>query len=153
MNHPLDIYQRALNVVSQAVLAGDFDRYADQIDLPYLVHTETARHLVATRGDLVPTFRALHETLREQGVTHYERVVRAADYVDRDRIEGWHHTHLISHGERVSCPLVSRHTIVRRGGAWLFSEAHYQITADRWPVTKQVLRDQFGLADSGEGAA
>jgi hypothetical protein len=145
MNHPLDIYQRALNVVSQAVLAGDFDRYADQIDLPYLVHTETARLLIQSREDLRPTFLALHDALRSQGVMHYERVARQADYVHRDRIEGWHHTHLISHGNRVNYPHVSRHAIVRRGDRWLFSEAHYPIRADRWPVTKEMLLDQFGV--------
>jgi hypothetical protein len=148
---PLVIYQDALDRVSAAILAGDFETYAAQIDLPYLIHTETARFLVASRPELRPTFQALHETLREQGVTHYERVARAADYVDRERIEGWHHTHLLSHGERVSYPHVSRHTIVRRDGVWLFSEAHYQISADRWPVTKDVLRQQFGLLVAREG--
>jgi hypothetical protein len=151
--NPHDIYQRALNVVSQAVLAGDFATYADQIDLPYLVNTRTARLLVSTREDLHPTFVALHETLTEGGVTHYERVARQADYVDRDRIEGWHHTHLISHGERINFPHVSRHAIVRRGALWLFSEAQYDIRADRWPVTKEMLLDQFGQKAAEVGKA
>lgn len=145
--NPLDVYQEALDAVSRAVLAGDFDAYAVRIDLPYLVHTETARHLVVSREDLRPTFQALHETLRDLGVTHYERVAREADYVQRDRIEGWHHTHLISHGERVTCPHASRQAIVRRGDVWLFSEAHYNIRANRWPVTRDVLEQQFGLTD------
>lgn len=148
--NPLELYQSALNEVSAAVLAGDFDRYARMIDLPYLVHTENARLLVSTRDALRPTFDALHQTLTDQGVTHYERVARAADYVHRDRIEGCHHTHLISHGERLNCPHVARHAIVRRGDYWLFSEAHYAIRADRWPVTREVLEDQFGLV-TGEG--
>ncbi|MDP3195858.1 hypothetical protein [Tabrizicola sp.] len=144
--NPLEIYQTALNVVSDAVLVGNFDRYAAMIDLPYLVHTETARLLVTRREDLRPTFDALHETLRTQGVTHYERVARAADYVDRGRIEGWHHTHLIASGERLNYPHVSRHTLVLRDGDWRFSEAHYAIKVDRWPVTREVLEAQFGVA-------
>jgi hypothetical protein len=143
--NPLDIYQAALDRVSNAVLLGDFDTYADQIDLPYLIHTETARHLVTTREDLRPTFLALHEALMAERVTHYERVAREADYVHRDRIEGWHHAHLISNGERVNYPHVSRHAIVRRGDRWLFSEAHYPVRADSWPVTKDTLLEQFGI--------
>lgn len=143
--NPLDIYQAALNSISQAVLAGDFDRYADQIDLPYLIQTDTAQLLVTTREELQPTFLALHETLVAQGVTHYERVARAADHVHRDRIEGWHHTHLISNGERLNYPHASRHAIVRRGDRWLFSEAQYRIKADTWPVTRAVIETQFGL--------
>ncbi|NHB76297.1 hypothetical protein [Rhodobacter calidifons] len=140
----LDIYQQALNAVSQTVLNGDFDGYARRIDLPYLIHTETARLLVTSGDDLRPTFDTLHQTLKDLNVTHYERVAREAEYVDCDRIEGWHHTHLISHGERVACPHASRHAIVRRGEVWLFSEAHYQIRADRWPITRDVLLAQFG---------
>ena len=148
---PLEIYQSALDAVSAAILTGDFDRYADLIDLPYLVHTIDARHLVSLREDLRPTFLALNAALEEEGVTNYERVARAADYVSRDRIEGWHHSHLIANGEHVAYPHVSRQTIVRRGDRWLFSEAHYQMKADRWPVTRENLLDQFGIAATQGG--
>lgn len=151
--NPLTIYQDALNIISQAVITGDFDRYAAVIDLPYLVYTQNARLLIPTRESLDPTFRALHETLQTQGVTHYERVARDADYVHRDRIEGWHHTHLISDGERVNCPHVSRHSLVHRGEKWLFSEAHYAINADRWPITRELLEEQFGLTVGQEDTA
>jgi hypothetical protein len=143
--NPLDIYQQALDRVSEAVLAGDFDRYAAQIDLPYLIHTDTARPLVTDREDLRPTFAALHQMLRDKGATHYERVARSADYVHRDRIDGWHHTHMILRGERLNQPHAARQTIVRRGDRWLFSEAHYRIAASRWPVTRDDLEQQFGL--------
>ncbi|WP_149589243.1 hypothetical protein [Tabrizicola flagellatus] len=144
----LTIYQDALNLVSAAVLAGDFDAYADRIDLPYLIHTSNARLLVESREALRPTFDALHDVLKSEGVTHYERVAREADFVGQDRIEGWHHTHLIASGQSIKYPHVSRHAIVRRGRDWLFSEAHYQIKADRWPVTREMLLDQFGLAEA-----
>lgn len=143
--NPLTIYQTALNLVSQAVLAGDFDAYAAMIDLPYLVHTATADLLVSTREALRPTFEALSQGLRARGVTHYERVARAADYVARDRIEGWHHTHILIDGEPLAYPHVSGHKLVRRGDNWLFSEANYAtITASRWPMTDD---DLFGNAE------
>lgn len=144
----LTLYQDALDRVSAAVLAGDFDAYADRIDLPYLIHTSNARLLVENREALRPTFDALHDLLKSEGATHYERVARAAEFVGQDRIEGWHHTHLIANGESIKHPHVSRQVIVRRGRNWQFSEAHYQIRADRWPVTRENLLDQFGLADS-----
>lgn len=149
--NPLEIYQTALNEVSDAVLVGDFDRYARMVDLPYLIHTLNARLLVLTLDDLRPTAQALHDSLRAHGVTHYERVAREAEYVQRDRIEGWHHTHLISHGERVNYPHVSKHTLVRRGDRWLFSEAHYAIKTDRWPVTREVMEEQFRLGVHEDG--
>ncbi|WP_128513936.1 hypothetical protein [Tabrizicola thermarum] len=145
--NPLTIYQTALNVVSDAVLTGDFDRYAAMIDLPYLVHTATADLLVSTRAELRPTFDALSQGLKARGVTHYERVARAADYVSRDRIEGWHHTHMLIDGAPIAYPHSSSHTLVRRGEDWLFSEAQYPaVTAGHWPMTDA---DLFGHVERG----
>lgn len=138
--NPLTIYQDALDVVSQAVLGGDFDSYQAMIDLPYLIHTAKADLLVSSVPDLRPTFDALSQGLRARGITHYERVARAADYVARDRIEGRHHTHALSNGEPFAFPHAAGHILVRRGQRWLFSEARYGMcNADRWPVTETDL--------------
>jgi hypothetical protein len=145
--NPLSIYQQALNAVSDAVMAGDFDSYAAMIDLPYLIHTATADLLVTSRDDLRPTFDALSQGLTARGVTHYERVAREADFVARDRIDGWHHTHLLCNGRHVAYPHVSRHTIVRREEQWLFSEVHYtMLSASKWPLTAD---DIFAHVDGG----
>jgi hypothetical protein len=130
---PLNIYQRALNTVSAAVVAGDFDLYARQIDLPYLIQTMNGRHLITAVEDLRSTFDALSRGLASRGVTHYERVARKAEYVHRDRIEGQHSTHLIADGERIIHPKAVRQSIVRRGSSWLFSDACYPIDAPNWP--------------------
>mgnify|MGYP001764933687 CR=1 FL=1 len=144
--NPLTIYQSALDTVSQAVLSGDFFRYAAMIDFPYLVHTATADLLVTTTADLRPTFEALHQGLRARGVTHYERVARSADHVGRNRIEGLHHTHILANGEPLTYPHVSSHVLVRRGELWLFSEARYDaLRSDRWPLN---VSDIFDTADA-----
>lgn len=140
--NPLTIYQDALDTVSVAVLRGDFDAYAAMIDLPYLIHTNAARLLVSTREDLRPTFTALHGLLRDRGVTHYERVARAADYVAPDRIDGWHFTHQLAQGAPVAPPHRSRHILVRRSDVWHFSEAYYATEANRWPVPTDQLFPQ-----------
>ena len=140
--NPLDIYQAALNAGSSAVIEGDFARHAATFDLPYLVHTATAHLLVSSVAELRPTFDALRAGLLSRGVTHYERIARTADYVDRNRIEGSHHTHILADGERVAYPYLSRHVLVRRGELWLFSEAHYeQVEAGRWPLSTNDIFD------------
>ena len=152
--NPLTIYQNALNIVSEAVLAGDFFRYAAMIDFPYLVHTADADLLVTTTADLLPAFEAVHRGLTSRGVTHYERVARSADYVDRNRIEGRHHTHMLADGQPVNCAHASGQTIVRRGELWLFSEAHYDaVKGDRWPLTFSNLfdaADALGLPEAAK---
>jgi hypothetical protein len=150
---PLDIYQRALDSVSQAVMAGDFDTYLAQIDLPYLIHTESGRYLASTAEHLRPTFETLSQGLAARGVTHFERVAREADYVDRDRLEGCHFTHIIANGERIAYPNLSYHTLVRRGDHWLFSEAQYAIKADRWPLDDATIFAPTAMAVPGKGVA
>ena len=134
--NPLTIYQDALNTVSQAVLVGDFFRFAAMIDLPYLVRTADADLLVQTTADLHPAFMAVHGGLKSRGVTHYERVARSADYVARHRIEGWHHTHMLADGRALNRAHASSQTLVQRGQLWLFSEARYDaVKGDRWPLS------------------
>lgn len=135
-------YQLALDIGSKAVVAEDFEAYAGTIDLPYLVHTATARLLVTSVDELQPTFKALCAGLKARGITHYERLARSADYVDRDRIDGTHNTHILANGEPMAYPYVSRATLVRRGRLWLFSEAHYDnLQASRWPLTTSDIFD------------
>lgn len=150
---PLEAYQEALDVVSQAVLEGDFATYLTRIDLPYLIQMENARHLIQSAEDLLPTFKALSSGLILRGVTHYERLAREADYADRDRIEGWHYTHLIANGEHIAYPKKSYHTIVRRGGVWLFSQATYALKADNWPLDDATLFAPNAISVPGRGVA
>ena len=136
--NPLTIYQDALNLASDAILACDFDRYAAMIDFPFLVHTSQTYQLVNSTADLRPTFDAMSQGLKARGVTHYERVARAADYTTRDRIEGWHHSHILIDGVHMSYPYAAHHCLVRRDQLWLFSEARYDvIVATHWPLTAE----------------
>lgn len=123
--NPLELYQEALDKVSAAVLAGDFAAFLAMFDLPYLLQTDTKRVLATSGDDLYPDFLDLHHELKARGVTHYERVARRADYVARNRIEGWHHTHQIAHGIRVAAPCSGRETLFLRADRWLFCEAYF----------------------------
>lgn len=140
--NPLTIYQDALNLASDAILAGDFVGFAAMIDFPYLVHTSQARLLVNGVDELRPAFDAMSQGLKARGVTHYERVARAADYSARDRIEGWHHSHILIDGAHMSYPYAGHHSLVRRDQVWLFSEARYDvIAATQWPLTAEDIFD------------
>ncbi len=154
MTSALVIYQRALDAVSAAVLAGDFGAYMARIDLPYLICTLQASFVLHRPAELEPTFRSTHGALAANGATHYERLARDAVFARRDRIEGWHFTHIIAKGDRVVAPWAARQAIVLRDGHWRFSEAHYPFQTDRLPFTEQVLHQAMrpGLVP-GEGSS
>ena len=123
--NPLTIYQDALNNVSAAVLAGDFAAFVAMFDMPYMMQTDTERLVATTGDDLFPVFQEVHQVLNSLGVTHYERVARKADYVARNRIEGWHFSHPIADGARVAPPNSGRETLFLRADRWLFCEAYF----------------------------
>jgi hypothetical protein len=149
---PLSIYQAALDVVSEAVLAGDFATYAGMIDLPYLVLTDSAQLLVTCEADLRPTFDALHFGLKARRVHHYKRLARQADYVAQGRIEGWHFTHTLAAQDFAAPSRSARQVIVHRAGRWLFSEAQYPIAADSWPLSDTMLFAEPSRLMRPEGA-
>lgn len=150
--NPLEIFQEALDAVSKVVREADFPAYMALIDLPYLVQTRNATFLITSAEEMQPAFDALLNGLGVRGITHYERIARSADHVARDRIDGWHYSHLMAGDERLATPHLSRHALVRRGERWLFSQAQYDmIETTRWPLTDA---DIFGHIDrAGPGRA
>ncbi|MEZ5796111.1 MAG: hypothetical protein R3D63_00575 [Paracoccaceae bacterium] len=135
----MDLYQRALDQVSKAVLAGDFAAYVAMLDLPYLVHTLQADLVSHSPAEIEPTFRNMHAGLVEMGATHYERVAREAHFALPDRIEGRHFTHVIANGERLVAPWEAQTALVRRPGGWRFCEASYPFRTDQLPLTAEVM--------------
>ncbi|MGL4309868.1 MAG: hypothetical protein ACRCSU_05220 [Paracoccaceae bacterium] len=132
--NPLTIYQEALDSVSRAILAEDFDAYIQKIALPYLIHTNRATFTLLCDEDFIETFHNMHNGLKERGITHYERIGREARYVGRERIEGLHFTHMISGDQRIAAPHASRQVLIRTALGWRFSEAYYPIENEVWPM-------------------
>ena len=147
--NPLSIYQDRLDVVSSAVLNGDFDTYLRALDLPYLFCTLEADFVLRSPDEVAPVFNGLVAILRRNGVTHYERLAREADLVRPDRIEGWHYSHLIAQGERITAPYAACCALVRRGDRWLVTEAYYPFHTDRLPLSEEVLRAAWRAETGG----
>lgn len=149
--NPLEIFQEALDAVSKVVREADFPGYMALIDLPYLVQTRNATFLISSAEEMQPAFEALAKGLGLRGISHYERVARLADYVARDRIDGWHYSHIMAGDERLAAPHMSRHALVRRGDRWLFSQAQYDmIETTSWPLTDADIFGHIDLSGSGK---
>lgn len=137
---PLQIYQEALDAVSQAVLAQRFEAYVARVDLPYLMCTLQASFVLHTPDDLRPTFDGVTAMMVRLGATHYERIAREAEMTRSDRIEGWHFTHILADGEWATAPWATRQVLVQRADGWKFSEVHFPFDTDRLPLTEEILR-------------
>jgi hypothetical protein len=137
--NPMTEYQTALDVVSAAVMADDFNAYIARIDFPYLLCTLQEDFILHYPEALEPSFRNLSGALRKRGVTDYIRIAHEANLVRPDRIEGWHNTNIIVGDQRVIAPFAARQSIVLRDGVWRFSEAHYPFLVDSLPLTEEVF--------------
>ena len=151
MTFPIDIYQSALNAVSDAVMTRNFADYLQQLDLPYLMTTAKAQFVLNDREELERNFHSVSGSFQRRGVTHYERLVRSASLVRSDRIEGWHYTHIIANGERLTAPWLTRQALVRREAGWRFSEVHFPFQTDRLPLTEEDIFGSFQPSPPASG--
>lgn len=138
----LDIYQRGLDQVSQAVLTRNFDGFRTAVDLPYLVRTLQANILLKTEADLAELFRSVSGSIAARGATHYERVAREARFTRPDRIEGRHFVHLLANGQHLAQPWASRQAMIRRADGWKFTEATFPFAAPGLPFGEEMLFDE-----------
>ena len=146
--NPLEVYQQAIDIVSRAVLADDFETYATCFDFPYLIRTADTHFVAHGPDDLEETFRTVARALARRGVTHYERIARDAEYVRPDRIVGWHFTHMMRDGVRIIAPHASSQILVLRNGRWLATEANYPLLTADWPPSEAAIFGPKGYFES-----
>lgn len=117
------IYQTHLDVLSRALLTGDFDSFRARIALPHRITTETDIIEMNTVEQMEKAFRGFAHLYREQGVTDFVRIVTSARFRGPDEIIGTHETHKLRNGKRMQPPYPNRVRLVR-GADGLWRETH-----------------------------
>ncbi|MGO4907751.1 hypothetical protein ACEN2J_05395 [Pseudorhodobacter sp. W20_MBD10_FR17] len=128
-----EILQEYLDVISDAVMAQDWEAYQGKIMLPLQLITHTANINVATPEELRAGFEAFCQTLQMQKVTHYVRLVETAKRLDQDLITGRYVSHLMAGAHRILPPYTSQMTLRRHGGVWRAVSITNSLANSRWP--------------------
>ncbi|MBM7069815.1 hypothetical protein [Actibacterium sp. 188UL27-1] len=134
---PLKIYQHNLDVVSEAILSGNFDGISQHIRLPHICRMGQTDIVIEREEDYVQGMREYGEGLRNQGVTNYIRLGKAARFMSDRFISGWHMTYVLSGATSIVRPYRSRMVLQLEDACWRVVQSDHELAADRWPVIGQ----------------
>lgn len=113
------IYQEHLDVLSKALITGDFATFQSRISLPHRITTETDVFQIETLAEMQDLFERFARNYANEGLTDFVRTVRQAKFVTPDEIVGTHISHQMRHGQRILPPYPNRVRLVRsRDGHW-----------------------------------
>ncbi|WP_299045810.1 hypothetical protein [uncultured Tateyamaria sp.] len=123
-----DVSEHLLARTGDAMLSGDFDRFAGFFLLPYEVETLDGKRLIETRSDLRVTFDSVHAHLVKQQVTLMARHCVSASFRGPDEVAATHETRLISRDILVQQPYPA-FSILRKqpDGNWRITHTSYVI--------------------------
>ena len=129
------ILQAYLDTVATAVMAGDWETYADHMCLPFFLVTHAANFEVNNAAKLQQGFDDFRQTLQIQQITDYIRLVDSAAQLDADLISGRYVSHLLSRGHRVIDPFYSEITLRLEGNQWRAASITNALANSRWPLS------------------
>ena len=135
------ILQAYLDRVAAAVMAGDWETYADHVCLPFHLVTHNGNIEVTTPEKLRQGFDDFRQTLQSQQITDYIRLVDTAAQLDADLISGRYVSHLLSRGHRVLDPFYSEITLRLAGNQWRAASITNALANSRWPLSVLRLAD------------
>lgn len=130
----MEILERFLETVGQAVVDGRLEVYARHVSLPFVLETASATLTVTTMDDLEEGFDTYGEMLADLGVTSIQRKVIRAFAPTPDRVHGQYTTRLMAGNLQVAPMFWSQTQIDLIDGVWKAGFIRNTTTDGRWPV-------------------
>lgn len=153
-NAALSIYQEVLDVLSEAVMARDFNKFQRHVAQPHAVNTQCSQIVIETDYDMEKGFFTFSDSLRNQGVNHYIRLCQQADFLGSDYISGRHVSHIMRNAMPIIPSYLSKMFLRQINATWQVTQIDTELTNDRWPVhLPRVVENQVSSLESAETEA
>lgn len=138
----LTVYQETLDVLSRALMEGDWALALARIKLPHLQRTQSTEIVVETAEDLIIGLTAFRDALRGRGATHLVRLATDAEFMSENYMAGHHVTHTLRDAVPVVDSYANRMVLLREDGLWKVLEVECMLDNPHWPIhIPQVHRD------------
>lgn len=134
MSSPRQILEEYLERVGRAVMADDFETYADHVSLPLVLVTEVTTLVIQNIAELEHGFDAFVEMMQSQNVTEFLRVVESAVVSDDGLVSGRYVTHILRDGQPIVPPIGSRIGLRLEDDRWRAVSIASSLTNARWPI-------------------
>jgi hypothetical protein len=131
----IEIYQRVLDIVSDAVLEGDHITIGKYLSKPFHIRTINGWFPINTSEDIEQMVRSTHLSLKLQGATDYVRIASSAEFRADGRIDGVHTTHILRNGTSIVPSYESRMRMEKFDAAWKVTMAKHAIGNFKWPTS------------------
>lgn len=131
----LAIYQSHLDITSDAMIAGDFDRFRACFAIPHRVATQTVVVDVTSEQQMREGFARFTQSYAAARVTQLIRIARKAEVVAPGTIEGEHDSHQMNGANRVR-PAYCNRVRLECGDDGVWRETH--------SANAYMTREEFG---------
>ena len=115
---PFDIATAVLEIISEAVLDGDFDAFAGMFQLPLEMALRDRTVPIGSTDELRNFFWARHDALKASGVTKMSRVCLNTETTNTDQIIASHVGTMMKGDQQISEPQPIYSVLTRIDGTW-----------------------------------
>ncbi|MEM1237578.1 MAG: hypothetical protein AAGI10_11445 [Pseudomonadota bacterium] len=120
-----EICEAILDRTTAALLAGDFDAFAQCFTMPTKVETFEGSRILSTLEELRDAFEGVCAHYMSLGTTDIVRHIVAAEFVDETKIRATHETRVLAKNDLVQAPFAVHSTYIAEETMWKVSESIY----------------------------
>ena len=146
-----EMFQAWLDRGSDLIMAGEFDTWAESVELPLIIATAASRTVVADEAALRSGFDVWRATVSGNGATAMVRIAREVSQPSPDTLAGSFEVHLLTRGTRTAPPFNSWALLRRSREVWRLTHLVSGLANRRYPFS--VLRIDPDSAQAPRGPA
>jgi hypothetical protein len=125
-----EIAEMLLEKTGTAMWVGDFKTFLSAFALPYIHATEEGMIEICQTADMRAIFESVRGHFQNAGVTRIIRMCVAAEFVDDDRINSTHESHLFVGNHRIRPPYPVLSQLERTELGWQIRASNYAVSHD-----------------------
>ena len=148
---PRNLFQDWLDRGSDQIMAGEFDTWAESVELPLIIATAASRTVIADEAALQSGFDVWRATVTGNGATAMVRIALEVSQPSPDTLAGSFEVHLLTRGTRTAPPFTSWALLRRSRGVWRLTHLVSGLANRRYPFS--VLRIDPDSAQAPRGPA
>ena len=143
----LDVFQKHLDDVSEALMTDDFERYMTLVAVPLVVISEKATTFVSEPQQFQFGFESYAGMLRTEKATNLIRLAQSVTEFGPHLMIGRLETNILRSGQRIYGPFLSAMSLKRDADRWLVNSVISPVHAEKWPINIQPV------SSGGDGPA
>jgi ketosteroid isomerase-like protein len=130
----LDVFQKHLDQVSAAFMAGDFDSYMRLVAIPLVVFTDTGTAVVTDPKDFRLGFEIYVSKLKTERATDLIRLASGVTSYGPKLLTGRYETHILRSGQRIYGPHVAAQTLRKDPDGWKVTSLVNPVFHKNWMI-------------------